>query len=121
MNLNDIDRLIQYLSTDKDFQKVFNKVQEVNKNIEYKETLTDVIMNCYFGDYNLYLDKTYTDIAWIKINNNIINLDDLFDVYKNYLFDLIESWLFDIENDNNLSSEEIERQTKLLQDVQKCL
>lgn len=54
----------------------------------FEELIKDVASYC-FNDklFNPYLDKAYIDCCYLKVGNKIINLDDIFEVFKDYLME----------------------------------
>jgi hypothetical protein len=109
MNKQTIKQLIKHLKTDSDFLSIFKESiqNEIDKS---KSILTDILFQSfnaindnqvknqfnksienfingmeYESLMNFYLlDKRYIDLSWIQLNNELINLDDLYMDWKSY-------------------------------------
>lgn len=77
---------IKFALNDDDFKGTY---------LEYKPDLTgfeelieDVANYCFNdGFFNPYLDKAYLDCCYLKVGNKIINLDDIYEVFRDYLME----------------------------------
>jgi hypothetical protein len=109
MKKQTIKRLIKHLKTDSDFLSIFKESiqNEIDKS---KSILTDILFQSfkatndnqvktqfnksienfingmeYESLMNFYLlDKRYIDLSYIEINDDLINLDDLYMDWKSY-------------------------------------
>lgn len=78
---------IKFALNDDDFKNTY---------LEYKSDLTgfeelikDVANYCFNdGFFNPYLDKAYLDYCYLKVGHKIINLDDIYEVFKDYLIEV---------------------------------
>jgi hypothetical protein len=109
MKKQTIKQLIKHLKTDSDFLSIFKESiqNEIDKS---KSILTNILFQSFMAtndnqvktqfdksienfingmEYeslmNFYLlDKRYIDLSWIQLNNELINLDDLYMDWKSY-------------------------------------
>jgi hypothetical protein len=109
MKKQTIKQLIKHLKTDTDFLAIFKESiqNEIDKS---KSILTNILFQSFMAtndnqvktqfdksienfingmEYeslmNFYLlDKRYIDLSWIQLNNELINLDDLYMDWKSY-------------------------------------
>ena len=77
---------IKFALNDDDFKSTY--LEYKSDLTGFKELIKDVANYCFNDDYfNPYLDKAYLDCCYLKINNKIINLDDIYEVFKDYLME----------------------------------
>jgi len=109
MKKNTIKQLIKYLQNDDNFYYIykqslqneldksksivfnalyrsFKKENEKQFKNHYNLTIKDFIQGMEYEDImDFYLlDKRYLDIAWLHLNNDLINLDNLYVDFKSY-------------------------------------
>jgi hypothetical protein len=65
---------------DIDFLKCYKKNNN-NRLKGYGLFLKEIIEEFTYN-YNIYLDKPYLDISYLKVNDKIIDIDLLFDIFK---------------------------------------
>jgi hypothetical protein len=71
--------LYNYYKDDSDFIDVYKKNNN-GKVKGFKSFLKEQIR--FFVDvYDIYLDKPYLDISWFKVNDKIVDIDLLWDVF----------------------------------------
>ena len=75
-------QLYDFLKNDQYFESLY---------LEHKNTLKGFkgflkgIINAFVNDYNIYLEKKDLGICYLKIKNKIIDLDLLYDIFKESL------------------------------------
>jgi hypothetical protein len=74
--------LYTFLKNDIDFKLVYYK--EYKKIKGYKALLKENI-RFFVENYDIYLDKPYLDISYLKVNDKIVDIDLLYDIFKNNL------------------------------------
>lgn len=75
---------IKYALQDDDFKNTYLKHKPTLEG--FNELVEDVANYCFNDAYfNPYLDKEYLDYCWLRVDNKIINLDDIFEVFKDSL------------------------------------
>jgi len=96
---NTILQLAAFLINDDDFKTAYYKHNSEDADIikgshsGYKNAIRQFLYSHYQEDtFNYYiLDKRYIDLSYIIINDNIINLDDLYIDFKTYAKDESEA------------------------------
>ena len=77
---------IKFALNDDDFKNEYLAVKGDLNNFE--DLIKQVALYCFNDPYfNPYLDAEYLDCCWLKVGNKIINLDDIYDVFKSYLIE----------------------------------
>lgn len=75
---------VKFAMTDDDFKDEYLKTKGTLKGFE--DVIKEVASYCFNDEYfNPYLDKEYLDCCWLKVANKIINLDDIYEVFKDYI------------------------------------
>lgn len=79
-------KLIEYLKNDEEFIKCFKESKKALR-VDYISYITHWLDNLYCDEAIIlcYLDVKYKDISYIVINDKIINLDYLYEDFKDYL------------------------------------
>lgn len=76
-------KVYNFLINDYDFKMKY--IDTHNSYEGFKETVKDTVYLAFDFDSELYLDKAYLDIAWLKVKDKLINLDLLWDIFINNL------------------------------------
>ena len=77
---------IKFALNDNDFKDTYLKYKPDLAGFE--ELVKQVANYCFNNDYfNPYLDKEYLDCCYLKVDDKIINLDDIYEVFKEYLLE----------------------------------
>ena len=71
--------LYEHFKDDLDFIEVYQKHNN-GKTKGFKSFLKEQI-RFFVDDFDIYLDKPYLDISWLKVNNKIVDVDLLFDIF----------------------------------------
>ena len=75
---------IKFALNDDDFKETYLKHKNTLEGFE--NAVIDVADYCFNDAYfNPYLDKPYLDYCYLKVGGKIINLDDIYEVFKNDL------------------------------------
>lgn len=82
-----ISKLKNYLYQDTDFNDLFKQRFPRSFILEYGNAIDSFIDSmAYDSTIDFYiLDKCYLDLAWLKIDNDIINMDDLYLDWKSFI------------------------------------
>jgi|GEM_PF-3065834 len=75
--------LYTFLLEDEDFKQVW--IANGSMLTDYHIALKELLSYVFYSEFNPYLDKPYVDYAWIEIQGYIINLDDIYDCFKNMM------------------------------------
>lgn len=69
---------------DNDFIECYKK-SKTKKSFE--SVIDELIEYCFYSEFNPYLEKKYLDYSWLenKENGHIVNMDDIYDVFKEIL------------------------------------
>ena len=84
MNKKTIKKLITFLKQDDDFKSVYNRYET---EYSYKSTIEYFINDIELNGFIPTIDKYQLDTSYIEIDNAIIDLDCLYNEYKNVLDD----------------------------------
>lgn len=81
------NEFIKFALQDDDFKNAYLKIKgDLNG---FKSLIEEVAEYCFNDEYfNPYLDKPYLDYCYLKVGDKIINLDDIWEVYNDYLEDM---------------------------------
>ena len=74
--------MYDYLKDQQDFQELYLNYKKTLKG--FKSFLKGII-EAFVSDYDIYLDKPYLDVSYIKIKDKIIDLDLFYDIFKESL------------------------------------
>ena len=79
-------KFIKFALNDDDFKDTYLKYK--HNLTGFEELIKDVANYCFNDDYfNPYLNEEYLDYCYLKVDNKIINLDDIYEVFKGYLLE----------------------------------
>lgn len=77
---------IKFALNDDDFKDTYIKYK--HNLTGFEELIKDVASYCFNDDnFNPYLNEEYLDCCYLKVDNKIINLDDIYEVFKEYLLE----------------------------------
>lgn len=80
--------LFDVLKGDEDFIDAYASYK---KNLEGYEVFLKRTIECFVSDFNIYLDKPYIDISYLKLkNDSLIDVDLLWEIFKSDLKELKE-------------------------------
>lgn len=74
--------IYDYLKDDQDFKELYLNHKKTLKG--FKGFLKGII-EAFVSDYDIYLDKPYLDVSYIKIKDKIIDLDLFYAIFKESL------------------------------------
>ena len=74
--------LYTFLKNDIDFKLAYYREYKNTKG--YKALLKENI-RFFVENYNIYLDKPYLDISYLRVNDKIIDIDLLYDIFNESL------------------------------------
>ena len=74
--------LYTFLKNDIDFKLAYYREYKNTKG--FKALLKENI-RFFVENYDIYLDKPYLDISYLRVNNRIVDIDLLYDIFKESL------------------------------------
>jgi len=75
--------LYDFVNQDDDFKNLYKRY---NKNkISGFKSFAKRNIDVFVSDFNIFLDKPYLDVSYLKVKDKLIDLDLLYDIFKNYL------------------------------------
>ena len=81
--------LYDFCKDDYDFIELFKSYNDGNER-GYKTAIKDSI-RFFVDNLNIYLDKPYIDVSYLQMDDKLIDLDLLHDVFKNDLIERMDS------------------------------
>jgi hypothetical protein len=74
--------IYEFLKEDYVFQQDYLKY---HKTLWGFKSFLKGIIDGFISDYDIYLDKPYLDISYLKVNDKIVDIDLLYDIFKESL------------------------------------
>lgn len=74
--------IYNHYKNDYDFKAVY--IKSLGSLKGFKDYLK-ITLNTFINDFDIYLDKPYLDVSWFKFNGRYIDIDLLYDIFKDYL------------------------------------
>ena len=82
-------KLYDFCKDDYDFIDLFKNYNGGNER-GYKTAIKESI-RFFVDNLNIYLDKPYIDVSYLRMDDKLIDLDLLHDVFKNDLIERMDS------------------------------
>lgn len=70
------------LRNDKDMFKEYQYYFPNGTQEHFENVLRDCLEYCFNSEFDPFLDKKYIDCAWLQIEDKIINIDDIYDDFR---------------------------------------